>query len=179
MKIKLKILVSLFILISIVGSYTPTTYAQEQTADEICVEKMTTFMQTKSAELRTYFKEHFQNKSTNSSLLDLALKRFDQYKKDLNNEMIKYSPQAGLGLYTESIQNLNCTKKVKNEIALMEKLLRSYFEQTAQVKKTSAVMNKLKEINKKMDAMLKAVMQMYAKWLSLKGRIPCFIKKCI
>lgn len=179
MKTKLKILVSLFILISLIGSHVPAVYAQDQTADEICVEKMKPFMESKSSELRTYFKEHFQNKTTNSSLLDLALKRFDKYKKNLNTEMIKYSPQAGLGLYSESLQNFACTKKVNDEIEMMEKLLRSYFEQTAQVKKTSALMNKLKEINKKMDAMLKAVMEMYGKWTSLKGRIPCFIKKCI
>lgn len=179
MKTKLKILASLLILISIVGSYTPAVYAQDETTDVNCLEQMKPFMKTKSTELRTYFKEHFQSKKTNSSLLDLALKRFDKYKKELNIKMIEYSPQAGLSLYSETLESLKCAKKVNEEIATMEKLLRSYFEQTAQVKKTSALMNKLKEINKKMDTMMKAVMKMYGNWMTLKGRIPCFIKQCL
>ena len=179
MKTKIKILASVLILISVIGSYAPAAYAQDPPAEVNCVAEMKPFMETKSQELRLYFKEHFQSKKTNSSLLDLALKRFDKYKKELNNKMIEYSPQAGLSLYSESIENLKCAKIVKEEIDTMEKLLRSYFEQTAQVKKTSALMNKLKEINKKMDAMMKAVMRMYGKWMTLKGRIPCFIKQCL
>ncbi|MFC1599443.1 hypothetical protein ACFL3T_00255 [Patescibacteria group bacterium] len=174
-----KILITLLILISVIASYAPATYAQDEPTDTNCVTEMKPFMETKSTELRTYFKEHFQSKKTNSSLLDLALKRFDKYKKELTDKMMELSPQAGLSLYSESIENLKCAKKMNEEITIMEKLLRSYFEQTAQVKKTSALMNKLKEINKKMDAMMKAVMQMYGKYMALKGRIPCLIKECL
>jgi len=174
-----KLFVTLLILISVIGSYAPVTYAQDEPTDNNCVVEMKPILESKSAELRAYFKEHFQSKKTNSSLLDLALKRFDKYKKDLNEKMIEFSPQAGLSLYAESIENLKCAKIVNQEIETMEKLLRSYFEQTAQVKKTSALMNKLKAINKKMDTLMKAVLDMYGKWMTLKGRIPCLIKKCL
>lgn len=179
MKTKIKILVVGFILISIFGGYIPAASAAETTSKPECVSEMKKFMEPKSTELRTYFKEHFQSKKTNSSLLDLALLRFDKYKKDLIEKLIELSPREGLTLYGETGQNLNCTKLMNDEIELMEKLLRTYFEQTAQVKKTSALMNKLKAINKKMDGLLKAVLDMYGKWLTLKGRVPCLLKQCL
>lgn len=179
MKTKLKILAIGFILISIFGGYVPPAYAQDTTTKPECVSEMKKFLEPKSAELRTYFKQHFSSKKTNSSLLDLALLRFDKYKKDLTEKLFELSPRAGVSLIGESSQNLICTKLMEDEIELMEKLLRSYFEQTAQVKKTSALMNKLKEINKKMDTLMKAVLDMYGKWLTLKGRVPCLLKQCL
>lgn len=179
MKTKIKILAVGFILISIFGGYIPAASAQDTTTKPECVSEMKKFMEPKSAELRTYFKQHFSSKKTNSSLLDLALLRFDKYKKDLIEKLIDLSPREGLTLISETSSNINCSKIVDDEIELMDKLLRSYFEQTAQVKKTSALMNKLKAINKKMDGLMKAVLDMYGKWLTLKGRVPCLIKQCL
>lgn len=179
MKTKINILAISFILISIFGGYIPQASAQDTTAKPECVSEMKKFMEPKSAELRTYFKAHFSSKMTNSSLLDLALLRFDKYKKDLNEKLFELSPREGLTIYSETGIMVNCKKLMDDEIELMEKLFRTYFEQTAQVKKTTALMNKLKEINKKMDKLMKAVLDMYGKWLTLKGRVPCLLKQCI
>ncbi len=174
---KLKKILAILISFSIFAGGLPTAFAAD--ADNNCVANMKPFLEQKSAEMRTYMQEHFQSKKTNSSLLDLALKRFDVYKKDLYQKYNEYLPEDNFELFGTAAQKLKCSQMVTSEINLMEKQLRSYFEQTSNVKTTSAVMEKLKAINKKMDEMFKAVMQLYGKWLTLKGRVPCFIKNCV
>ncbi len=168
--------ISFIILISVFILNFQAVFAQDYDSD--CVSNMKPFIKEKSGEMRTYLQEHFKSKKTNSSLLDLALERFDVYKRDLYGKYNEYIPEPGFELFGTSAQSLQCSKLVREEIDLMEKQIRSFFEQSSNVKTTSALMEKLKAINKKMDEMLKSIMQMYAKWLNLKGRIPCFIKNC-
>ncbi|MFC1810702.1 hypothetical protein ACFLZH_04335 [Patescibacteria group bacterium] len=178
MKQNFRTLLAILISISIFAGYAAPVYAQDET-DTLCHQEMKPYIAQKSQEFRTYLTSHFQSKKTNSSLLELALKKFDVYKKDLVTKYATYNPQAGFTVLTETSQTIKCNKIVQDEIALMEKLLRSYFLQTSKVKTTSAMMEKLKAINKRMDELLKAVTMMYGKWKSLKGRIPCFVKNCI
>lgn len=179
MKKKLSILLALVIGITVFTVNVPPVYAQDQTTDTQCTTEMKPYIQGKSSELRTYFKTHFASKKTNTSLLELAVKRFDEYKRDLNAKYKTYYPQSGLEIYSESLDTIKCYNQIKKETDLMEKLLRSYFVQTAEVKKSSAIMEKMKQINKKMDELMKNVLQMYGKLLTLKGRIPCFVKECV
>lgn len=176
MNLKTKKIISLLILILVFTLNFQAAFAQDYDSD--CVSNMKPFIEEKSSEMRTYLQEHFKSKKTNSSLLDLALERFDVYKRDLYGKYDEYIPEPGFELFGTSAQSLKCSQLVREEIDLMEKQVRSFFEQSSNVKTTSALMEKLKEINKKMDEMLKSIMQMYAKWLNLKGRVPCFIKNC-
>ncbi len=176
-----KITISFFILWIFIISTSGNVLAQTSTdpVEIKCTEEMKPFIKEKSAEFRAYLNEHFQNKSTNTSLLDLALKRFDVYKKDLRTKYESYFPQAGFTLYSETQKKLSCAKQMNDEIRIMEELLKSYYKQTSNIKTSTAFMTKLQQINKKLDQLSLEVTQMLGKWNSLKSRIPCFIKKCL
>lgn len=182
MKTKTNITISiLFILISFVSQIGPT-YAQNDATDPKdikCVDEMKPYIAEKNAEFRTYLNEHFQSKNTNTSLLDLALKRFEVYKKDLRTKHESYVPQQGFSIYSETQDTLNCTKQMNNEIQTMEALLKSYYKQTSNIKTSTAFMTKLQQMNKKLDQLVLNVTQMLGKWNSLKNRIPCFVKQCL
>lgn len=179
MKTKIKITISLLItLMSFMTNLGPV-YAQEDTGDTKCIEEMKPFMEGKSAEFRTYLNQHFQSKKTNTSLLDLALKRFEVYKKDLRTKYATYFPQQGFKLYESTTQTLNCEKIMNDEIQTMELLLKSYYKQTSNIKTSTAFMTKLQQMNKKLDALVMSVTQMLGKWGTLKDRIPCFVKQCL
>lgn len=179
MKTKIKITISLLILlISFVLNFGPV-YAQDSTADTKCVEEMKPYIKEKSAEFRTYLNQHFQSKKTNTSLLDLALKRFEVYKKDLRTKYQTYFPQEGFKLDSETTDTLSCSKIVNEEIQTMEILLKSYYKQTSNIKTSTAFMTKLQQMNKKLDVLVLEVTQMLGKWNSLKNRIPCFVKQCL
>lgn len=161
-----------------------TVFAQEtepdiSTRDTRCVEEMKPFMQEKTAEFREYLTQHFQSKKTNTSLLDLALKRFELYKKDLRDKYKTYFAEAGKAIFTETHDNLTCKKKMDEEIQTMELLLKSYYKQTSNIKTSTAYMTKLQQINKKLDTLVFDITQMLGKWKSLKNRIPCFVKQCL
>ena len=180
MQNKIKITTSIFILfISFVSNFA-LTYAQaNENTDTKCVEEMKPYIDEKSAEFRTYLNEHFQSKKTNTSLLDLALKRFELYKKDLRTKYESYFPQQGFKLYSETADTLNCEKQMNDEIAKMEFLLKSYYNQTSNIKTSTAFMTKLQQINKKLETLVLNITQMLGKWKTLKDRIPCFVKQCL
>jgi chaperonin cofactor prefoldin len=74
---------------------------------------------------------------------------------------------------------LECTKQVRDEISLMEKLIRKYFTETSDIKTTSALRVKLEKLNERLNTLNNRVTEMYAKYQSIKERIPCFASKCI
>ncbi|MBA4336966.1 hypothetical protein C0416_04320 [bacterium] len=179
---KTKITISLFVLLISLVSNIGATMAQSTTAetkDTKCVEEMKPYIKGKSTEFRTYLKEHFQSKNTNTSLLDLALKRFEVYKKDLRTKYESYAPQQGFSLYSESQDTLECSKQMNDEIKIMETLLKSYYKQTSNIKTSTAFMTKLQQINKQLDQLLLDITQMLGKWNSLENRVPCFTKQCL
>jgi len=180
MKTNIKITIGLtLLLMSFVSNFAPV-YAQNDVAtDTKCVEEMKPYMEEKSAEFRTYLNQHFQSKKTNTSLLDLALKRFELYKKDLRTKYESYFPEVGFKLYSETNDTLNCEKKMNDEIKTMEALLKTYYKQTSNIKTSTALMTKLQQINKKLEKLVLNVTQMLGKWNTLKDRIPCFVKKCL
>ncbi|MFC1655879.1 hypothetical protein ACFL3C_03355 [Patescibacteria group bacterium] len=147
--------------------------------DVKCTLEMKPFIKTEGDKFRTYLQAHFKNKSKNSSLLDLALKRFEIYKQTLWNKAQNYYPQSGLPVLSESTDALQCIKLVKNDINISEELLKQYFLETSDIKTTSILMTKLEKINKKLDGLNRQVIQMLGKWETLKDRIPCFTGKCI
>jgi hypothetical protein len=154
---------------------TPTQF----TSDVICEKEMKPIIDSKSKEFRDYLTQHFQNKSTNTSLLDLALKRFELYKKELREKFNSFYPQSGYELNTEVQDTLACYKQMQNEIQISEGLMKKYFTQTSNIKTSSAVMEKLKAINKKLDKLSTAVTQMYGKWETFKNNVTCIIENCI
>lgn len=177
-KITISILTIIILFVSIPGN---NVFAQEttETKDIKCTEEMKPFIEDKNAEFMAYLNEHFKSKNTNTSLLDLALKRLELYKRELREKYESYAPQQGLGIYLETEETINCLMQVNNEILLMEELLKTYYQQTSNIKTTTAFMTKLQEINKKLDQLVLNVTQMLGKWNSLKDRVPCFIKKCL
>ncbi len=144
-----------------------------------CTLEMKPLIKTEGEKFRSYLQAHFKNKNKNSSLLDLALKRFEIYKQTLWKKVQDYYPQAGLPVLSESTDALKCIQLVKNDINLSEQLLKQYFLETSDIKTTSTLMTKLEEINKKLDALNREVIEMLGKWETLKDRIPCFTSKCI
>lgn len=150
-----------------------------ETKDIICVIEMKPFLKEKSEEFAKYLTQHFQNKSVNSSLLYLALERFQEYKSDLNEEFRTYYPQAGLPQYSESADLLACHNQMNEEIKIMEALLEKFYLETSSVKTTSTHMSKLKNINEKLDQLNRGVTQLYGNWASLEKKIPCYVSSCI
>lgn len=157
--------------------------AQGQTATETqdikCYNEIGPFLEQSSKEFREYITSHFQNKSTNTSLLDLALKRFQQYRKDVFDEYHKYFPQEGLDISGEAIDTLKCYNRVITEINLNQKLMQDFFVKSSNAKTSSAQMNKLKAINEKLKKLNGEVTNMHGKWQTLSGKIPCYISQCL
>lgn len=158
----------------------PATLAQESSGGGVnCITEMRPFLDQKTREFQEYLKTNFQNKSTNTSLLDLALKRFELYKNDLMQKYMSYYNISGFSLESEAMGSFACNQQMQTEIARNENLLKKYFTQTSNIKTSSALMQKLKAINKQLDKLATSVAQMYGKYETFNNNVPCIIEKCI
>lgn len=182
---KLKItltLLAIFITASVFFTSYLATSAQTNNTDgeDIkCSIEIKPFLKEKSKEFQDYLESTLSNKSKNSSLLDLVIERFQKYKKELWEKYDTYVPQVGFELYTETIDIQDCYQQVNQEIQIMEQHMRKYFLETSNIKTTSSLMSKLKQINAKLDVLNSRVTQMYGKWEALKDRLPCYTEQCL
>lgn len=144
-----------------------------------CITEMTPFVKEKSTEFRTYLEKHFSNKSTNSSLLEAALLKFQQVEKEIFEKLNTYSPKAGQDLTTEISALLNCRRVVEDEVLLMKSLMKRFAIKTNQIKVTSALQTKMAEINKKLSNLDKQFTLMLGQYETLSNRMPCFVQQCI
>jgi len=183
---KISLLTTLIIVamgMSIYMSTYPATSAQEsqnKTGGGVtCITAMRPFLDKKNKEFQEYLTTNFQNKSTNTSLLDLALTRFELYKNDLMKEYMTYYNTAGLNLESEAMGSMSCYQQMQTDISINEALLKKYFTQTSNIKTTSALMQKLKKINKQLDKLATSVAQMYGKYETFNNNVPCIIENCI
>jgi len=164
---------------------TTKTFAVENSAgqnsqtDINCTLEMKPFLAQKTKEFIAYLKIHFQNKSTNSSLLEAALLKYKQYETEIYNKYYTYFPQSGLSIATEIEEQLQCKKVVDEEIRKVKELLKRYVIRTNQIKVTSALQTKLAEINKKLSDLDKQFTLMLGKYKTLSNRLPCYVKQCL
>ncbi|MBN1494321.1 hypothetical protein JW911_01135 [Candidatus Peregrinibacteria bacterium] len=171
--------VGIFIQLNSSAIHAQTGTGSDGNIDIKCMTDIKPYLDDKNKKFREYLNEHFQNKSTNTSLLDLALKRLELHKKDLRDKFASYYPQSGFELQSKVLDTLACYQMVEDEIRFSEELLKKYFTQTSTIKTSSAIMEKIQNINKKLDELNTSITQLYSKWENLKNIVPCLIEECL
>jgi len=181
-KIGIGILIAMLMIagISSFTKYENTLAADEELSQASkCIIEMTPFVKGKSTEFREYLEKHFSNKSTNSSLLEAALLKFQQIEKEILDKLDTYTPESGQDLSTQISTLLNCRRVVEDEITLMKSLMKRFAIKTNQIKVTSALQTKMAEINKKLSDLDKQVTLMLGRYETLSNRFPCYVQQCI
>lgn len=158
---------------------TPTTTDTEPANEVICQYEMRVFIAEESNKYNQFINTHFENKSSTGSLLDTAFAKYDEYRTLLFNKYYTYLPKVGADMSLESIKSGSCLAQVTTALDDAMQILMRKAQTTSAVKKTTALMDKYKEINDKLAVMNKsfANFKSYMDKFSLK--VPCYIKdKC-
>lgn len=133
---------------------------------------------------------NFQNKSSNSSLTNIAIARYQDYKENLNNLFARVN--VGVSDY----MSLNETDPTQNGVlaqqsyAACSDLKTAYFDQakkamidhikkTAAVKTTTIMLEKYQAINSQLRDLNTAISQMYGYFMSFKVMLPGFVESCL
>ncbi len=182
-KIIVLVLLTIFVNFSIVN-------AQELTLSEIrfkikiepisnCEQNLTLAYDIHINAFLAFIQTTFRNKSSNSSLTNIALGRYAEFSKALDDLMGDLSPKI-TGRRTQEELNAyqNCiilTQTYKNEA---KQVMLNHIRATTAVKQTTAIGEKYKSLNKRLRGLHFEIAKMFGSYASMKSQLPGFLRSC-
>jgi len=131
-----------------------------------------------------FLEENFQNKSSNSSLTNIAITRYAKYKIALDDLFAELDPDilkstnsnqylAELGAYEA------CGKMKEVYINLAKEKMIDHIKNTAAQKKTFVMVEKYQGINNKLRKLNFSIAEMYSLFVSFQNKLPGFLQQCV
>lgn len=141
-------------------------------------------------ELKEFFEfleTNFQNKGSNSSLTNIAIARFKDYKDNLNDYFTRLSPSYDSELggnspeaYASANASFLACDKIKDEYLYnARKILISHIKTTSASKKASVLLDKYQAINSRLRDLNMEISQLYGYFMAFKAKLPGFLQQCI
>jgi hypothetical protein len=171
---------------------TPITSVQGDSATvntitpEVCVFELTKFADPEFEKYRTFMEDNFKNKSRTSSLLELGIQRYDQFKADIRAKLETLVGQsisvAAASNATNAVQLpglFSCEAKAQEYLDDASKMLEMRAVTTSSIKKASIFVEKYKQINGKLRSLNLDIMKMVTNITAFEQKLPCYLKTCI
>ncbi|PIR55586.1 hypothetical protein COU74_00410 [Candidatus Peregrinibacteria bacterium CG10_big_fil_rev_8_21_14_0_10_36_19] len=143
-----------------------------------CMERLGQIYDIKTIEFFKFLETHFQSKSDNSALINVAVAKYDLYRKDLEIAFDKIQPQNE-GIASTYASYIKCGKIKDTYLKLAkDQMLRSI--KTNSVQKQSTVMvEKYKALSDRLRKMNLAMAQMYGYFKTFDNKLPGFLNQCV
>ncbi len=127
-----------------------------------------------------FLEVNFQNKSSSSSLTNIAIARYQNFKENLNNLFAKVNVNdAGQEYLAIQAAYATCGE-IKNEyFDKAKKVMIDHIKKTTAIKTTTIMLEKYQSINSKLRDMNTSISQMYGYFMSFKSMLPGFVVKCL
>lgn len=152
------------------------TPASEQATQ--CVTRMKAFMNVQKDDFGAFMNKNFQSRKPTSELISAAIEKFRIYRKDASEEMDKYFVKAGLTPDAASTEFSSCQTAVNEDFKIMKEVIRSHIKENAVAKKSTRLLDKYQEINKKLDKLNFTIGQMAGYFGTFAQKLPCYATKC-
>lgn len=122
----------------------------------------------------------FQNKSSNSSLMNIAIARYQKFKDRLNDLFSQVGATDSDTDYVEAQNSYGLCSDIKNEyFDKAKKVMIEHIKKTTAIKTTTIMLEKYQSINSKLRDMNTSISQMYGYFMSFKSMLPGFVVKCL
>jgi len=153
--------------------------ANEAQLETECQTKINEFVDVKFKEFQGKMENHFKSKDSTTSLLDDAILEYENYKKSLYDELYKFENDHNPGASQDYQLNFltNCRSTVEKSIQDARIMLGDRAETTSGIKKTTAFLEKYKEINGKLRNLDMEFIKMQTNLATFAQKLPCYIKK--
>lgn len=127
---------------------------------------------------------HYSNKASTSSLNDIAIMRFYEYKKKLNYYLNNLSPKTGElidrnNIIEEYDKYRVCEGLSTAYVQVAKNKMFEHVRTNVYVKKSTMVAESLIPINEEMRELLFSFTKMYSYFLTFKDKLPGFLSDCI
>ncbi len=149
-----------------------------------CKDVLTAAYDIETMKFLSFLEQNFQNKSSNESLLNIAIARYSEYKQSLDEIFGKLLPatsgsQDSTTYMKEIGQITSCIKLSEAYKQLAKEHMIAYIKNTNYQKKATVLIEKYQSINGKIRELHFAIAQMYGFFMTFRNKLPGFLQKCI
>lgn len=149
-----------------------------------CQETLIPLYDLEILEFLKFLEVNFLNKSANSTLVNIAIARYSEFKNDLEESFLKLQPQAEdyteTQEYDAAYNGYNkCGQITKAYITLAKEMMVKYVKTNTTQKRTTMLLEKYQAISNRLRDMNNGLAQMYGFFLNFKNKLPGFLQKCI
>ena len=143
-----------------------------------CGERLGQIFDIKTVEFFKFIEGHFQSKSNNSDLINVAIAKYGKYKKDLDSVFAEVKPQnEKIDAVLTSYFKCEEVKDVYIKLA-KEQMMRSIKTNTVQ-KKSTMLTEKYKSISGKLQKMNLSLAQLKGYFKTFDNKLPGFLSQCV
>lgn len=145
-----------------------------------CRQSLVPVFEIEMVEFMEFVDNTFKNKSSNTSLLTLAIARYSKFKLNMESLVAQVQPsgQAASTYKDDFAAYSDCVKIMETYVsAAKDHLIKHVKNNTAQ-KKTTVMVEKYRAINDKLREMNIKIAKMYGLFLTFKDKFPGFLKEC-
>lgn len=154
----------------------------KNSAYDTCQSKLVPLYDLEMLTFFKYLEETFENKSSNSTMVNLAIVRFTRFKGALNDEFFDLRPIVGSEVknYAEIFAGYKLCGQIKDTyIALGKEKLIEHIKKNNAQKKTTMLLEKYKSINQRLRDYNQTIAEVYSGYVALNNKLPGFLRKCI
>lgn len=151
---------------------------------ERCRELLTPLYDVEIAEFYKFLDGTFKNKSSNSSLINITIARYSEYKRAINKHFNKLKPQSD-ALYggVEEINELKkfqeCSQITDQYTQLGKEQMIKHIRTSTLQKKSTIFVEKYQGINDKMRSLNLDIAQTFGYFMTFNNKLPGFLNECV
>ena len=151
----------------------------------MCYETLTVAYDLEMANFFLFLEGHFLNKSANTSLTNIAISRFLEYKtrvESLYILAIDYKPGTTIaprGVMDEAGPLLACIKLRDEYVEIGKQKMIQHIQNSQAQKRSMMIVEKYKSINSGLRDMNLEVAKIYGAFMTFNAKLPWFSKQCI
>lgn len=156
----------------------------EKSAFRDCKETLVPLYDLEVLEFLKFLEVNFQNKSANSTLVNIAIARFSEFKNEIRDSFAKLQPKPteyndrrtydlAFTAYFE------CGKITDSYVKLAKEMMIKHVKTNTTQKRTTMLLEKYQGISSKLRDMNSSLAQMNGFFLTFKNKLPGFLQKCV
>ncbi len=145
-----------------------------------CQSTLVPLMDIELKEFLDFLNQTFQNKSSTSSLTNLAIARYNEFKVNIENlfDRLNFDSEQANIAATNAAFGL-CSALLEEYYSAGKKLLFDHIKQTNATKTATIMLEKYQAINNQLRDLNMTISQMFGYFSAFKNVFPGFLKQCI
>ncbi len=127
-----------------------------------------------------FLEENFNNKSSNTSLTNIAIAKFREYKTLIEDTFLLVTPDiGGEGLAQQFTTISECAQLTQTYIEVKKELMIDHIRNTSAQKRATIFVEKSRVINNRLSDLNLQIAYMFSHFASFNNRLPQFVKNCV